>query len=850
MSEAEEPKAAPELVDIKADIVFPHKLGPDSSVLCLVGNFAAQHNGAVITADSAVRYGNDRLDCFGNVLINKNTTYAYADRAVYDGLSNEITLYSPIVKVVDEDVTLYTYNFRFNTLDNIGTYWGGGVASNADSSRLESVRGYYYADLKEVVGVEEVEIYTTSYEMKGDSVIYNMESDHARFFDNTDIWNKKGEYLSTDRGDYNKEEDRFSFTRKGYMLSSEREAWSDSMDHYQALDETILRGNIQMDDTTNKMLVYSHFAHHWDREEKLFLSQRPLVVNYDPEQADTMFMRGDTIIITTHHVDIEQQPETSTPEAQAESAPETGAPPHDHNHDHSQRDKDAKKSQSADSGATVEADSLSQAADTLSKKERKAIAKAEKLQQKEDEKRAIEEAKVRREQLIEERLQKAIIERVQAKAKADSLAAIAKDTTLVAEVADSLAVESEPIAEVKSPIVEADSLARDSVSMTLTDAEIEDLRSEVVHKINIEEKKQQAEAKRLRVEAISRERIRQRAEKMDAQKARAARAAAARKAKIDAKRIKRGKTTAEEIAAADSLDSLRVVDSLRIRDSVRMADSLKKIPPVDSVTVEVERKVDSIYRIIVAYRNTKTYQGEQQSVSDSLMVDSRDSTLHLYLDPYIWNGMNQVSSDVMDIYTRNKELDKAVFTGTPIMASKIDTTYYNQVTGKTITSYFRDNDIYRNDVESNVQTIYFARDEDTGEVTTMVYLESGSASFYIKNQELEGITYRISPSYIFYPVALIPTTQPMRLEGFKWKEELRPVRSDFSDWERRPSVRQEKEALLRPEFPIEKNLRIDIENYVRDRYWMDRTDVVASHAEEWLESLGHKSGQPRTEPIK
>ncbi len=850
MSEAEEPKPKPELIDIKADIVFPYKLGPDSSVLCLVGNFAAQHNGAVITADSAVRYGNDRLDCFGNVLINKNTTYAYADRAVYDGIKNEIRLYSPIVKLVDEGVTLYAYNFKYNTLDNIGTYWDGGVATNADSSRLESVKGYYYSDLKEVVGVENVEIYTTTYDLKSDSVIYNMETDHARFFENTNIWNKKGEYLYNDSGFYDKEEDKFSFNLNGYILTAEQEVWSDSLDYYQALDETILRNNIQMNDTTNKMLVYSDFAHHWGGEEKLFLSKRPLVVNYDPEQADTLFMRGDTIIITTHRNEIEPLAEQIAEVVEdASKEPETTstATPH--------RGQDAEDPKPiSDSIPTI--DSLAQnpeiaAADTLSKKEKKELAKAQKIEQKENERIAAEQAKVEREELIEANLQQAIAESLQAKAKAkaaaDSVAmakvAVAKDSTNMVEV-DSLVV-------ITTPDVVVDSLSRDSVAITLTDEEIEELRALVIHKIKIAEQKQQAEAKRLRVEAISRERIRQRAEKMDAQKARAARAAAKRKAKIDARRIKRGKTTAEEIAAADSLDSLRVVDSLNFRDSIRMADSLSKLPPVDTTAVKVaETKIDSIYRLVVSYRNAKTFQGEQQSVSDSLVVDSRDSTLRLYINPYIWNGLNQVSSDVMDIYTRNKELDRAVFTGTPIMASKIDTTYYNQVTGKTITSYFRDNEIIRNDVESNVQTIYFAQDEDTKEVTTMVYLESGSASFYIKDQELEGITYRISPSYIFYPIGLIPATQSMRLDGFEWKEELRPVRGDFSDREHRPSVRQEKSEIPRPEFPIERSLRIDINNYVKNKHWMDRNDVVTSQVEEWLESLGHKSGQPRTKPIK
>ena len=112
------------MVDLAADVVYPYDLGEDSSVICLVGNFIGHHNGAVITCDSAVRYGDQRLECFGNVLINKNETYIYGDRADYNGATNRAEVYSPLVKVIDGDATLYTFRFRFDTKRNIGEFAG------------------------------------------------------------------------------------------------------------------------------------------------------------------------------------------------------------------------------------------------------------------------------------------------------------------------------------------------------------------------------------------------------------------------------------------------------------------------------------------------------------------------------------------------------------------------------------------------------------------------------------------------------------------------------------------------------------------------------------------------------
>ena len=66
------------MVDMIADDSYLVDKG-DSTIFILVGNFAAHHNGTVILADSAVRYSNQSFECFGNVLINQNDTYAYGE---------------------------------------------------------------------------------------------------------------------------------------------------------------------------------------------------------------------------------------------------------------------------------------------------------------------------------------------------------------------------------------------------------------------------------------------------------------------------------------------------------------------------------------------------------------------------------------------------------------------------------------------------------------------------------------------------------------------------------------------------------------------------------------------------
>ena len=205
-------------VDMKSDAGRQTQIG-GKKILIAVGNFAAHHNGTIITCDSTVRYSDSHLECFGNVLINKGSTYIYGDRAEYDGEKNEAKIYSDIIKVVDDSTTMYTYNFTFNTKSNIGTFTGGGVVID-DKNRLEADRGYYNADTKDIICVDRVEMRDDKYQMKGDSVIYNMDTNNARFFTNTNIWNTEdNEYLFADCGEFDDAKQIYRLTDNGYILT-------------------------------------------------------------------------------------------------------------------------------------------------------------------------------------------------------------------------------------------------------------------------------------------------------------------------------------------------------------------------------------------------------------------------------------------------------------------------------------------------------------------------------------------------------------------------------------------------------------------------------------------------------
>ena len=747
--EAEQP-AEKKLIDLKSDNMGP--VAPGDSVIFLVGNFAAQHNGAVITCDSAVRYSDMRIEFFGNVLINKNTTYIYGDRAEYNGEVNEARVFSDIVKVVDEDATLYTYEFLFNTKENVGEFGGGGVLVNRDS-RLESVRGYYYANSKELVCVDRVEMRNDEYELKGDSVVYNMATDNAFFFKHTNIWNKEGDYLYADRGAYRKADSLYKVTSNGYVLTDKQEMWSDSIDFYRAEDHIILWRDIQIDDTEHKVLAFGDYGEYWKEPGNAFLTRRPSIVSYDLSQGDSLFMRADSMFLFTINENAERRAaEAAAADSLARSADSLALP-------------GADSLAHAAGGADVPADSLGRPRSG------------------------------RRPQGVD---------------AADSLATAGSvpDSLAAGGDADSPHVAPSPLDAPDRPApadslggaAPADSLA--NAADTLTVAQRKALLKEAAKRAKAEEKAAAAKEKKKKLDEIAARRKEKMTARLLEQKEREEARLTARRLKAESKlkarqarATRKGRMIQIDSTALRELDSLIVLnmaeqDSLLnlLVDSL-LTDTAAMAVPADSID-SLAAPRDSIYRLLKGFRNVKIYRSDFQTVCDSMTAISTDSTIHLYIDPVLWNENNQITSDVMDIFTENQQLTRAEFIGSPMMVSQLDTTHYNQVAGKTMTAYFFNNQIYRNDVNGNAQTIYYMQDGEPVEITMMGVIESGEISFFIEDKQVVQITYRGDPVYNFYPMDKIPPTQDIRLKGFKWEGARRPSQAEVFDRRIRPSERE------------------------------------------------------------
>ena len=816
----EEPaeRKSPKYVDMKSDAGRQTQIKGEK-ILIAVGNFAAHHNGTVITCDSTVRYSDSHLECFGNVLIKKGTTYIYGDRADYNGEKNEAHIFSDIIKVVDQNTTMYTYNFTFNTQTNIGTFTGGGVIID-DNNRLEADKGYYNADTKEIICVTRVEMRDDKYRMKGDSVIYNMDTNGARFFRNTNIWNTEdNEYLYADCGEFDDAKQLYRLTENGYILTEEQEVWSDSLDYYRDNGYALLKHNVQIDDVKNKVLVLSDWGEYWKEPGNAFLTNNPVLVSYDAEQGDSLYIRSDSMYLYTRDPVAERIERERIARHIADSIALA---------DSLQRVAQMAEAEKVVKKDDEQVDKSEQG--PMKNKQRQDLARNSLDKNKRDRRSRGDEQQEQQELNEHQELQIAE-EQVEEQQGADSLA-------VDSLVKDSLALDSliNPIdtltdkqrkALAKLAEKEAKQQLRDSLRKIKEDS----LRVKLDRIADARQAKRTAYYKNLeRIDSLNRVKAQARADKKLRR----------RIARLNRKGI-------SILPVHDSIfrkaDSVAMAELLGLEAVTgRMLDSLIDIyyPKLADTTAMATDTipVDSTYKMIIALRNVRMFRSDAQMVCDSLVSRSTDSIIHLYKTPVLWSEANQITSDSMHIFSHEGRLVKAMFDGHPLIVAELDTAHYNQVTGKEMVSYFNDkNELYRNDVKGNVQTIYYMQEQDSPEITMMAYVESGDMTAYLENRQLKGITYRTNPTYFFYPIDKIPESQPTKLDNFKWEGNRRPARDSVLNRTIRPSERDKRKSLLLPNFPIERALNMRKQRLINQGSWMDRTDTLSIETIEWVESV-------------
>lgn len=177
-------------------------------------------------------------------------------------------------------------------------------------------------------------------------------------------------------------------------------------------------------------------------------------------------------------------------------------------------------------------------------------------------------------------------------------------------------------------------------------------------------------------------------------------------------------------------------------------------------------------RMLTAFNNVRIYRSNLQAVCDSLAYSFRDSIIRLYHLPVIWSEANQLSSDYIEMLTRNSNIYRVNFLQNAFIVEKVDTNQFNQIKGKNMYANLRNQQLYRVDVIGNGQTLYYVSD-DNGSTVGLNKAESSDVIIFLENKKISRINFKTKPDAVLYPLSMVPANNET-LKGFHWYSSIRP----------------------------------------------------------------------------
>ena len=186
-------------------------------------------------------------------------------------------------------------------------------------------------------------------------------------------------------------------------------------------------------------------------------------------------------------------------------------------------------------------------------------------------------------------------------------------------------------------------------------------------------------------------------------------------------------------------------------------------------SITVSDKSANGYRLMRAYYGCRVFSKSLQSKCDSLSYSFRDSVIRLYRSPVIWSEENQLTSDSMAVFTKNRQTDRLELYNKAFIASQVDTIRFNQTKGRSLTGYFKNNELYKIDIKGNGEVLYYLLDGENVAGTD----QSKCADIEVvlnKGKPSEIYEYQNPDGFIDPPLP----ANPVRLEGFNWFDHLRP----------------------------------------------------------------------------
>ena len=280
------------------ELFYDQRRNPDAQILR--GHVRFNHDGVILTCDSAYYYENDNsFDAFGHVKMNQHDTLTLASRVLfYDG-NDQMAQARHDVVLTHYKSRLYTDSLDYDRLYQLGYFFQGGKLVDKDNV-LTSEWGQYSPATREAVFNYNVDLKTPNTTLISDTLHYNTGSGFARIVGPSNIDNGDN-HIYSERGTYDTRAehafllDRSIVSNKGITITG------DSLDYLGAGAISKAFGNIVYVDKDSRNMFTGNYVLYADSIGYAEAADSAVCIDYS--QRDTLYVHADTFKLYTYNID-------------------------------------------------------------------------------------------------------------------------------------------------------------------------------------------------------------------------------------------------------------------------------------------------------------------------------------------------------------------------------------------------------------------------------------------------------------------------------------------------------------------------------------------------------------------
>lgn len=295
-----------QIVLLHADSMFFNER-VNSMAQFFVGNVKFEHNGAIMTCDSALYYRTSKsFDAFGRVKMVQGDTISLTCKKMYYKGETQLAQARENVVLKHRGTTLTSESLDFDRVLNVGQYFEGGTLIDKDN-HLTSDTGYYYPNTRQAEFRHYVELVNPlppkphDYILQSHLLYYNTSTTMAHVVgpstidhENTHIYTEDGYYTS-------KTQQAYLLGHTSLLQHVYKELIGDSIHYDGVTHDSKAFGNVEYVDKENKNMFYGNYALYNDSTGYAEAADSAVCIDYS--QQDTLYAHADTFKVFAYNLD-------------------------------------------------------------------------------------------------------------------------------------------------------------------------------------------------------------------------------------------------------------------------------------------------------------------------------------------------------------------------------------------------------------------------------------------------------------------------------------------------------------------------------------------------------------------